>query len=191
MEVLDTVLAWLGELSSHVWLGLAAAVVVLWMLGARNRLMRHRAAIVAAWGQIEEQLKRRREVLPLLVAVLREPLVDEAATLDAALEAQAQLQRAAELLRPLAAKSLVELLHAESRLASALARLLALLEQHPDLRSQDDVAGWTGALKDIDTRQAVARHVFNDAVAAYNRALLQYPTRLLKPLFGLRTATTL
>jgi LemA protein len=46
-------------------------------------------------------------------------------------------------------------------------------------------------LKDVDTRQAVARHVFNDAVSAYNQALLQYPTRLLKPLFGLRTAATL
>jgi LemA protein len=192
--VLDTwavLLDHAAAVSSHVWLGLAVAVLVLWMLGAHNRLTRLRAAIVVAWSQLEEQMKRRREVLPPLVQALREPLAGETATLDAALEAQAQLQRAMDLLRPLAAKSLADLLHADSRLASALVRLRALLEQHPDLRFREDIAGWLQALQDVDTRQGVARHVFNDAVGAYNRALLQYPTRLLKPLFGLRTATPL
>ena len=186
-------LAWehVAAVSSHVWLGLVASVLMLWMLGAHNRLMRLRAAIVVAWSQLDEQVKRRREVLPPLVQALREPLAEEARALDAALEAQAQLQQKVELLRPLAAKSLAELLHADSRLASALARLRALLDQHPDLRLREDIAGGLQALQDIDTRQGVARHVFNDAVAAYNRALLQYPTRLLKPLFGLRTATPL
>lgn len=191
MDVIDTALAWFGALSSHMWTALLLALLALWMLGAHNRLVKLRAAIVAAWAQIDEQLKRRRELLPPLVEALREPLAAEAPTLDAALEAQAQLQRTVELLRPLAAKSLTDWLHAESRLASALARLRALLEQHPDLRHRDDIAGWLQSLKDIDTRLGVARHVFNDAVNAYNRALLQYPTRLLKPLFGLRTATPL
>ncbi|NML16217.1 LemA family protein [Azohydromonas caseinilytica] len=183
--------ALVAAVSSRAWLGVAVAVLVLWMLGAHNRLMRLRAAIVVAWGQIEEQTRRRREALPPLVEALREPLAAEAPTLDAALEAQAQLQRTVELLRPLASKTLADLLHADSRLASALSRLRALLDQHPELRHREDIAGWLLTLQDIDTRQGVARHVFNDAVQAYNRALLQYPTRLLKPLFGLRTATTL
>jgi LemA protein len=178
-------------LSSHLGLGVALAVLVLWMLGAHNRLMRLRAAIVVAWNQIEEPLRRRREVLPPLVEALREPLADESAALDALLEAQAQRQRTGELLRPLAARSLAELLHAESRFGSALTRLRALLEQHPELRQREDIAGWLSALHEADVRQNVARHVFKDAVQAYNRALLQYPTRLLKPFFGLRTATTL
>jgi LemA protein len=187
----EPVAEFVATLSSHFWFGLAGAVLVLWMLGAHNRLMRYRSAIVAAWGQLEEQMKRRREVLPPLVQALREPLAAEAPALDAVLEAQAQSQRAVELLRPLAVKSLADVLHADSRLASALARLQALLEQNPELRYREDIAGWMQTLKDVDTRQAVARHVFNDAVSAYNQALLQYPTRLLKPLFGLRTAATL
>ncbi|WP_157265362.1 LemA family protein [Azohydromonas aeria] len=189
--VIDTALAWFGALSSHMWSALLVALVALWMLGAYNRLVKLRAAVVAAWAQIEEQLKRRRELLPPLVEALREPLAAEAPTLDAVLESERQLQRAAELLRPLVSKSLAELVHAESRLASALARLRALLDQHPELRHRDDIGGWLQSLKDIDTRLGVARHVFNDAVTAYNHALLQYPTRLLKPLFGLRTATPL
>ena len=187
----ETVAEFVAAVASHYWLALAVAVVVLWMLGAHNRLMRHRAAIVAAWGQLDEQMKRRREVLPPLVDALREPLAAEAPALDAVLEAQAQLQRAVEALKPLAVKSLAEVLHAESRLTSAQTRLQALLEQHPELRQREDIAGWLATLKDVQTRKAVARHVFNDAVTAYNQALLQYPTRLLKPLFGLRTAATL
>ncbi|MDZ5456347.1 LemA family protein [Azohydromonas lata] len=187
----ETVAEFVAAVLSHYWLGLMAAVAVLWMLGAHNRLMRHRAAIVAAWGQLDEQMKRRREVLPPLVDALREPLAAEAPALDAVLEAQAQLQRAVDALKPLAAKSLAEVLHAESRLTSAQTRLKALLEQHPELVQREDIAGWMQALKDVQTRKDVARHVFNDAVNAYNQALLQYPTRLLKPLFGLRTAVTL
>lgn len=176
---------------SQLLFGGTGAVLVLWTLGAHNRLMRLRGAIAAAWSQIDEQLRRRREVLPPLVQALREPMAAEAPALDAVLEAQAQVQQQAQSLKPLAAKSMTELLQAESRLASALARLRALLEQHPELRHREDVAGWLQALADADVRQGVARHLFNDAVQAYNTALLQYPTRLLKPLFGLRTAARL
>lgn len=181
------------ELTPRLVLGVLAALLVLWALGAYNRLTRLRGVILAAWGQIDEQLKRRRDMLPALVETLRAPLQAEAPALDAVLEAQTQLQAAADTVRarPLAAERLEALLRAHNRHASALARLLALLDQHPELRQRPDIGDWLRELHDADRRQTIARHNFNDAVQAYNAALQQFPTRLLKPVFGFRRASRL
>jgi LemA protein len=169
---------------------LVAAVLVLWMLGAYNRLVRLRNAIHTAWSQIDEQLRRRREALPALVAALREPLADEHRTLDAVQEALGHQQAAAEAVRakPLAGDRTTSFTRADGVLASAIARLLALLDQRAGLRERQDVAAALRELHDVDLRVAFARHAFNDAVDAYNAALAQFPTRLLRPLFGFSTA---
>lgn len=170
---------------------LVAAVLVLWMLGAHNRLVRLRNAIHTAWSQIDEQLRRRREALPGLVAALREPLLGEQHTLDAVQAALGEQLAAAEALRagPVAAERTADFVRTDSLLASAIARLLALLDQQPALRERQDVAAALRELHDVDLRLAFARQWFNDAVDAYNAALLQFPTRLLRRLFGFSTAS--
>ncbi|MCU0930027.1 MAG: LemA family protein [Burkholderiaceae bacterium] len=164
---------------------LVAAVLVLWALGAHNRLVRLRNAIRAAWEQIDESLRRRHEALPALLAALREPLAAEHPTLDAVADALAQQRVATDALRatPVGAET-AAFLRADGVLASSIARLLALLDQQPALRERDDVAAWLRELHDSDLRLAFARQAFNDAVDAYNAALAQFPTRLLRPLFG-------
>ena len=170
-----------------------AAVLVLWVLGAHNRLMQLRNAIHAAWGQIDEQLRRRREHLPPLLAALREPLAAESATLDAVQAALERQLAAAEALRarPTAGEAVGALARAEAELASTVARLLALLDQQPAQRQRDEVGAALRELHDADLRLAFARQWFNDAVDAYNGALQQFPTRLLRPLLGLAPASRL
>lgn len=170
-----------GELAP----ALVAAVLVLWMLGAHNRLVRLRNAILGAWAQFDEPLRRRHEALPALLSALREPLAAEHRTLDAVADALAQQRAAAEALRtkPVGAET-TAFLRADGLLASAIARLLALLDQQPALRARDDIAASLRELHDSDLRLAFARQAFNDAVDAYNAALAQFPTRLLRPLFG-------
>lgn len=172
---------------------LVAAVAVLWMLGAYNRLVRLRNAIHGAWAQIDEQLHRRREALPGLLAALREPLAAEHRTLDAVQDAVAQQQVAADAVRAKAVASgpPTALARAEGVLASAIERLLALLDQQPALRARDDIGSWLRELHDCDLRLAFARQAFNDAVDTYNAALGQFPTRLLRPLFGFSPAARL
>jgi LemA protein len=169
---------------------LAGAVIVFWMVGGYNRLVALRNAIGSAWAQADEQLRRRRDALPLLVAALREPLAAEQSTLDAVLAALSQSQAAADALRakPVLASAAASFVLAESVLASALTRLLALLDQHPEVRQRDDIGGWLRELHDADLRYAFARQLFNDAVAAYNAAARQQPTRLLARIYGFGAA---
>jgi LemA protein len=169
------------------------ALLVFWMVGAYNRVVAMRNKIGQAWAQIDEPLKRRKETLPLLVGTLRETWPNEQGALDAVLTAQGQAAGAADAVRakPVAAPAVAALAAAEGQLASAMARLRALLEQDAALREREDIAGWLRELHEADQRRAFARQLFNDAVAAYNSAAHQWPTRALVWIYGFQDAGTL
>jgi len=164
---------------------------VFWMVGAYNRLVALRSAIGSAWAQLDEPLQRRRDALQALVEALRPPLAEDGAALDALQGATLQVQAAAEALRarPVAAPLAAALVTAEEVLSTALARVVALLEHHPQLRDDTpEVAQPLQALKELEPRLAFARQLFNDAAQAYNAAARQFPTRLLTRLYGFGTA---
>src|SRR5262245_61448856 len=106
-----------------------AAVLLFWMVGAYNRLVNLRHAIVAAWAQIDEQLRRRSAAMTALVDTLRPHLPESQALLDAAVGAEEQLQSMASAVRakPTRRAALHNLATAEGVQTSAMARLVALL----------------------------------------------------------------
>jgi LemA protein len=169
---------------------LSAAVLVFWMVGAYNRLVRLRNDIGTAWAQIDGQLQRRAQALPVLLGALREPMAAERPTLESVDTAQQQVQAAADALRaaPVRVEAASGLTGALAQLDSTLARLLALLDQQPDLRAEPAVASGLSELHDVGLRLAFARQLFNEAVQAYNAAARQFPTRLLTRLYGFGTA---
>lgn len=172
------------------WAALLLAVGVFWTLGAYNRLVSLRNGIGQAWQTVNEALARRGDAVALLVTALRSPLASEAAALDALLTAQARAAAAAEALsaRPVLAPQAEAMVRAEAAMASATARVLALLDLQPELTALDEVAQPAAALRDVEPRLVFARQLFNDAVQAYNEAVRQFPTRLLARLYGFGTA---
>jgi LemA protein len=167
------------------WTWVLAGLLFFWMLGAHNRVVSLRTAIVTAWGQVDAALQTRLQALATLRAAVEPRLVAEQAALDAVAAAQAQLQQAAEALRarPADAAGAEALAKAEAALAPALVRLSSLIEQHADWRDEADVAGPLGTLRELAPRWQFARQMYNDAVAAYNAAIRQFPTRLLTRVF--------
>ena len=163
-----------------------AALLVFWAVGAYNRLVALRNAVAAAWQPIDEALTRRAQLLPALIGRLRAPLAAEHGALDAVLAAQALQQTATAAVRalPLRRSGLVDCASAEATLASAQARLLALLEQHSALATETELAQGVLELREIEQRLAFARRWFNDAAQAYDSAIAHLPTRLLVRWFG-------
>lgn len=167
-----------------------AAVVVFWMLGAYNRLVRLRKAIGVAWAQVEAPLQARGELVGGLVDALREPLASETATLDAAAEALRSAELAARALRasPVSADAAADLAMALARLDTGLARIVALCELSLGAPGRASVAQ---ALKRLEASQAdlaFGRQLFNAAVLSYNTALAEFPTRLLAGLYRFGSA---
>jgi LemA protein len=177
-------------MDTTAWALLVGALLVFWAIGAHNRLVGLRNAISAAWAQLDEPLARRRDTLPLLLAALREPLPAARDVVDAVAAALAQNQAAGDMLRarPAQHSAAASFSAAEGVLALALARLLAVLEPEPALRQREDIAAALRTLHEADLRHAFARQRYNDAVAAYNAALRQRPTRWLAGLFSFAPA---
>lgn|SRR5574337_367274 len=171
------------------WLALLA-VLCLWMLGAYNRLVALRAAILAAWHHADAVIQSRAQLAAALLAAVQSQLADEQAALETTGAARAQLQAKWEAVRPRPADAaaVAALALADAALATALARLVALIEQRSVLMADAGVTAPLQALRELEPRVAFARQGFNDASERYDAALRQFPTRLLQPVFGFAAA---
>jgi LemA protein len=177
--------------SATAWVVVGTALILLfWGVGAHNRLVALRNAVAEAWAELEEALQRRATAVAPLVSSLREGLAGEGAALDALLTAQARITAAADALRPrpVRAEPAQALVLAESALASAQARVLALLDLQPELRDQPDVAPHVALLRETEPRIVFRRQRFNAAAHTYNDAVRQWPTKLMARLYGFGTA---
>ncbi len=159
------------------WVALLA-VLGLWMLGAHNRIMALKAAVLAAWPPVDAALQQRGQLLAALLPGLPEALAGDAAAVAAA---QAQVQAAADPVRrsPLVPDAVAALSQADARLAAALERLHAQIEQQPALVADLAPASTLQELAELPLRLSIAREQFNTAGLAYNAAIGQFPTRLL------------
>lgn len=181
----------LPAMSVGQWASLGVlALLVFWMVGAYNRLVALRNAIADAFVPVDELVQRRAAAALALDGLARPEMASEQAALDAWLAAQTAAREAAQALRarPVLAARAAAFTAAEPPLAAASARVTALLEQHPAVLSQAEVAAQLATLRETETRLAFARQRFNEAAQAYNEAVRLFPTRLLARLYGFGTA---
>ncbi|MFL6629402.1 MAG: LemA family protein [Burkholderiaceae bacterium] len=170
------------------------AVLLAWVVGAYNRMVRLRAAIISAWEQIVAALVKRSEAMAAVVEAVREPLASEAATLQALTDADAKQRAAADGVRQARARIAdVSLwVNAEAAVASPASRLRALIELQPALIQESaegpKLAAGLAAWREAEPRILFVRQGFNDAVDRYNTAIHQWPTRLIASPLGFRSA---
>lgn len=176
-------------------LGLVLALVLVsWVLGAYNRLQRMRGTIGQAAQQVDEPLRRRDELIAGLLSLLR-PLGErtDLQALNAVDEAGTALVAAANALlqRPCQAELPMRLGVTEMALQSVLQGLLQEVERDPTLRLLPGMLERLAGISEAERRLRFGRQVYNDAVKAYNAALDEFPTRLLRRAFGLEPAATI
>lgn len=181
-----------------------AVLLVLWGIGAHNRLVRLRSALTQAWAPLDAQISRRHALALEIVAVLDAPQAEEPAgdeivraalqTLDAAAR-QAVAATAHARLRASAAGALQSLSLAEQVLSGALRPVPVLIDAAGGATEETGFLGRTEdlwrRLQEIQAQTRFVRVAFNDAVGAYNAAIDEMPTRLLAGPFGFRPAAAL
>jgi LemA protein len=173
-------------------LALLAAVLFFWLIGAYNRLVALRNDATSAWAKVHDTVRGRAAALEPLLAALQQPMAAEQGALQALAAAHGRSQEVANRL----AKQAVSTTHArawvtaEAALSAATSRVLALLDQHADLRAQEPVAGLALAWYEARKRLPFVRQAFNETAAVYNSALAVFPTSLAARLFGFGPAGT-
>ncbi|HEY9067653.1 MAG TPA: LemA family protein [Burkholderiaceae bacterium] len=164
-----------------------AALLLFWAVGAYNRLVRLRGELARRYAPVDEQFGQRHALLLQQIDALAPVLANAMPRLDALRAAcqQAESARLHARARPGRVESITSLRLAEDILSEARAKL-------PVPTTAGTALPEIGAqLAAVDTTLAFARRQFNEAVEAYNRAIAQFPTRVLAGLFGFRAGGTL
>lgn len=167
------------------WAG--AAVLLFWAVGAYNRLVRLRGAIVRQFAPVDEQFRARHALLLQQLDMLGSLLVNAAPRIEVLRAASLQVVAACAHARqrPGATGAVTSLRLADEILGEARARLPVPSAPGSDL------AALNTQLQSSDAMLAFARRQFDEAVVEYNRSVTQFPTLLLVSLFGFRSAATL
>src|SRR5438105_1130753 len=140
--------------------------VVMFVIGAYNRLVSLRNAFKNAFAQIDVQLKRRYDLIPNLVETAKGYIKHERETLEAVIKARNSAQSAAQAAaaapgNPAAMQSLGQ---AEGALTGVLGRMFALAESYPDLKANKNMLALQEELSSTENKVAFSRQAFNDAV---------------------------
>jgi len=168
--------------------GVAVLIVIiaaLSLVGRYNALVGLQEGVDAAWSEIDNQYKRRFDLVPQLVSTVQGAAEFEKSTLENVTEARANVGRAQ--LPPGLPNDPAKLqayIQAQQGLGAALGRLFAVAENYPQLRASQNFLSLQDQLEGTENRIAVARRDYIDAVRAYNIACRRFPTNLIAGMFG-------
>jgi LemA protein len=144
-----------------------------WIFYAYNRLTQLRNAMETEWADVDVRLKKRADLIPNLVEVVRGYAKHERETLEGVAIARAKALEAGR-----------ERSKEESNLSSFVASILALKEQYPDLKANPSFLDLQNRLFEVEGEIAETRHHYNDLVKAYNDFVLKFPASFVAASIG-------
>src|SRR5881409_877395 len=158
--------------------GVALALAALPLTGCSyNKFVGQEEAIKAQWAQVENQLQRRNDLIPNLVETVKGYAQHEEGVFKEIADARGRL---------LAAKSPEETIAAANQQTTALGRLLAVVENYPQLKANEQFNRLMDELAGTENRIAVARKRYNDNVRDYDTKRGQFPSNMTAKMFGFK-----
>ncbi|HEX2483954.1 MAG TPA: LemA family protein [Myxococcota bacterium] len=163
-----------------------AAALALWLaaLGTSgcgyNTLVSENESVDGAWGEVQNQLQRRNDLIPNLVETVKGFASQEERVLTEVTEARSRVAGGG---------TPAQQIEASNQLSNALARLLVVVERYPELRSNENFLRLQDELAGTENRLGVARKRYNDVVQRYNTTAKRFPTNLVAMVFGFQERT--
>ena len=160
-----------------VLVALLVLIVVFPLWGSYNRMVTIDEKINSAWAQVENQLKRRSDLIPNLVETVKGYAKHEKEIFEEVARARAKLG---------GARTVEDKINASNELGGALSRLLFIAERYPDLKANEQFTGLRYELAGTENRIATERRRYNEAVREYNQYLRRFPGRFYAAIFGFK-----
>ena len=157
-----------------VFVGLVV-VVLAWVAGAYNGLVRLRNQLENAWAQIDVQLKRRHDLIPNLVETVKGYATHERETFEKVIQARNMAVNA---------KTVGDRAEAEGVLTGALKSLFAVAEAYPELKANSEFMRLQEELTSTENKVAFSRQFYNDSVMTYNTQIEVFPTNFIATMFN-------
>jgi LemA protein len=147
----------------------------IWIFSTKNRLVTLNESIDASWAQVENQLQRRYDLIPNLVNTVKGFANQEKEIFENIANARSRLA---------GAKSVSEKIEASTQVESALSRLLVVVENYPNLKSDQQFTKLMDELSGAENRISVERMRYNENVKIYNLAIKHIPASYVASVFG-------
>lgn len=158
-----------------------------WIKGVYNGMVTKDEAVSAKWGDVQTQYQRRMDLIPNLVNTVKGYANFEKSTLTAVIEARAKATSITIDASHLTNENVQQFLAAQGQLSSSLSRLLATVEQYPDLKADQNFLALQAQLEGTENRIATERKYFNDVVNDYNTYIRMFPQNIFAGMFHFQT----
>jgi LemA protein len=159
--------------------GAAVVLLLLFVIGAYNGLVRLRNQCQNAWSQIDVQLKRRHDLIPNLIETAKGYMQHERETLENVTRARNLAQQTQQ-----GPGGVGDQAKAEGGLSQALSNFFVVVEQYPDLKANQNFLALQEELTSTENRIGFARQAYNDQVLQFNNKVQMFPSNIVAGMFN-------
>lgn len=160
------------------------AVLVIYCVSSYNSLVTQEETVGTAWSNVENQYQRRSDLIPNLVNTVKGYAAHEKETFDAVVSARAKATQMTIDIEDLTPEKIEAYQKAQGAVGSALSRLLAVTENYPELKANENFQTLQAQLEGTENRISVERRKFNEVAKAYNTSIRRFPRNILAGMFG-------
>lgn len=160
------------------------AIIAIWVTVVYNGLVSSEENVNNQWANVETQYQRRADLIPNLVNTVKGYAAHEKTTLEAVIAARSQATQIKVDAENLTPDKLAQYQKAQGDVTSALGKLLAITENYPDLKANQNFLELQSQLEGTENRITVARKDFNDAAKEYNVSIRRFPRSIFAGMFG-------
>ena len=150
-------------------------LLVFFVIGIYNALVRLRNQVQNAWSQIDVQLKRRHDLIPNLVETAKGYMKHERETFESITQARS---------RAMGANTVADAAKAEGALTDALSKFMLVVENYPDLKANQNFLSLQETLTSTENKIAFARQGYNDQVLFFNNKIQMFPSNIIANMFN-------
>ena len=153
------------------------AILVIVVVGIYNRLVNLKNRTDNAWAQVDVQLKKRADLVPNLVEIVKGYAAHEKGVFEAVTKARSAI---------MGATGVADMQQAQNGLTSALKSLFAVAENYPQLKADAQFKLLQEQLEGIESNIASARQFYNDSVMEFTNAIQMFPSSIIAGMFGFK-----
>ena len=160
------------------WIVLVVVIlIVVWVIGMYNGLVTARQKVENAWSQIDVQLQRRFDLIPNFVETVKGYMTHESETFEKIAQLRTSWANSS---------SIGEKANLDGELTSALKTIMAVSENYPDLKANQNFADLSEELRNTENKISFSRQFYNDSVTMYNTKLEVFPSNIIAGMFNFK-----
>lgn len=160
------------------------AIIAIYFTSTYNSMVAQEEAVSTAWSNVENQYQRRSDLIPNLVNTVKGYAAHEKETFDAVVSARAKATQTTVSIDDLTPEKMQAYQRAQGEVGNALSRLLAVTENYPELKANENFKELQAQLEGTENRISVERRKFNETARGYNTAIRKFPRNIVAGMFG-------